>query len=205
MSIGPSLRTHLAIKGALDLPTVLRIGHQIASGLAASHKQGITHRDIKPGNIVLDLATGQAKLTDFGWLRIEGDPRLTINGFVAGTPAYMSPEQATGGKGRPSIRFVQPGQRLVHDGDWPISIRRRAGLWKHWTVYCTTEPLAPQSINPGISPALVHLIQRLHAKRRDDRPATAEEVAEILHQQLLELLHPNPSIVRAEHGLAIQR
>ena len=67
---------------------------QIAAGLAAAHTQGLIHRDIKPANILLENGVERVKITDFGLARAADDASLTQSGVVAGTPLYMSPEQA---------------------------------------------------------------------------------------------------------------
>src|SRR5207244_12108369 len=83
--------------GPLDVPEVLRIGQQIAGGLAAAHAMGLIHRDIKPANILLeDGALQRVKITDFGLARAADDASLTQSGLIAGTPLFMAPEQAQG-------------------------------------------------------------------------------------------------------------
>jgi hypothetical protein len=94
---GPSLARSLHTDDRLDPWVAAAIMAQVADGLEALHRAGLIHRDVKPGNIILDPATGRAKLTDFGLARrgtLAGS--LTQEGILAGTPAYMSPEQARG-------------------------------------------------------------------------------------------------------------
>src|SRR5256714_14230413 len=93
---GPSLQERLDQAGPLGLHEALRIGLQIASGLAAAHAQGLVHRDIKPANILLENGVERVKITDFGLARAAADASLTQSGVIAGTPQYMSPEQADG-------------------------------------------------------------------------------------------------------------
>src|SRR5881397_453354 len=69
---------------------------QTAAGLAAAHAQGLIHRDIKPANILLENGVERVKLTDFGLARAVDDASITQSGVIAGTPEYMSPEQAEG-------------------------------------------------------------------------------------------------------------
>ena len=76
---------------------VLRIGREIASGLAAAHRVGLIHRDVKPANLWLESPSGRVKILDFGMARSERrDTQITHAGTVMGTPAYMAPEQARG-------------------------------------------------------------------------------------------------------------
>jgi len=93
---GISLQDKLDKEGPLGVKEILRIGMQIAEGLAAAHKQGLVHRDIKPANILLENGVERVKITDFGLARAVDDASVTQSGTVAGTPMYMSPEQAEG-------------------------------------------------------------------------------------------------------------
>src|SRR5436190_8743580 len=93
---GESLQKRLDRGGALGVSEVLRIGRQIAAGLAAAHAQGLIHRDIKPANILLEENVDRLQLTDFGLARTVDDASETRTGIIAGTPQYMSPEQARG-------------------------------------------------------------------------------------------------------------
>src|SRR5262245_49737727 len=90
---GNSLQERIDESGSLRLREVLRIGIQIAAGLAAAHAQGIVHRDVKPSNILLENGVERVKLTDFGLARVNDELGETVSGVIAGTPQYMSPEQ----------------------------------------------------------------------------------------------------------------
>ena len=82
-------------QGRLDVAETMRLGQQIAGGLAAAHSQGLIHRDIKPANILLeDGIQWKVKISDFGLARAADDASVTQSGVIAGTPMYMSPEQA---------------------------------------------------------------------------------------------------------------
>jgi hypothetical protein len=89
------LNTVLAERGTLPPGEVARIGEQIGSALAAAHRAGIVHRDVKPDNVLLTNDVG-AKITDFGISRAVGDGSVTGPGIVVGTPAYLAPEVAAG-------------------------------------------------------------------------------------------------------------
>jgi serine/threonine protein kinase len=93
---GQTLQQKLDACGPLEVPDVLRIGRQIAAGLAAAHATGLIHRDIKPSNILLENPIEIVKITDFGLARAADDASVTQSGLIAGTPMYMSPEQALG-------------------------------------------------------------------------------------------------------------
>jgi hypothetical protein len=91
---GETLQQRIDRMGPLDIPETLRIGRQIAEGLAAAHASDLIHRDIKPGNVLLEGAQHKIKITDFGLARAADDASMTQSGMIAGTPMYMAPEQA---------------------------------------------------------------------------------------------------------------
>ncbi|MGW3966789.1 protein kinase domain-containing protein [Amycolatopsis sp. NPDC005003] len=92
-----SLAEVLADRETLPAEEVARIGAPIASALAAAHAEGVVHRDVTPGNVLLG-ESGVAKIADFGISRATGEGTVTGGGFIAGTPAYLAPEVAGGGE-----------------------------------------------------------------------------------------------------------
>ena len=92
---GPSLAEHLRSGGGGDAARIVTIIADVLDGLAHAHERGVTHRDVKPANILVDRA-GRGRLTDFGIARIAGEAGLTAAGGLVGTVSYMAPEQARG-------------------------------------------------------------------------------------------------------------
>ncbi|MFI2350157.1 protein kinase [Streptomyces sp. NPDC019443] len=98
--LGPPLDTAVTLSGPLPEPSVRALGAALAGALAQLHASGVVHRDLKPSNVMV-TAYGP-KIIDFGIARAAGDDRLTRTGAAAGTPAFMSPEQATGREHTPA-------------------------------------------------------------------------------------------------------
>jgi hypothetical protein len=201
---GVSLQEKLNAKGALGLREILRIGGQIACGLAAAHKQGLVHRDIKPANILLENGVERVKITDFGLARTADDASLSQSGIVAGTPLYMSPEQAAGETVDPRSDLFSLGSVLyaMCTGRPPFRASTMMAVMKR---VCDDAPTPVREVNPDIPDWLSASIARLHAKNPADRFQGAQEVAELLGQHLAQLQNPNvaatPVIVPTEtHG-----
>ena len=177
---GPSLSSYLlalhARKNRLELPVISRLLDGVASALQYAHEGGVVHRDVKPGNILLtsrslQIAPGstmpldfEAVLTDFGLVRILNSSRQTTIGQTAGTPAYMSPEQAMGltTDGRTDIYSLGIVLYEMLSGDVPFDGETTMSvLLKHLNQ-------APAPI-PGLPPALQAVLDRALAKTADDR------------------------------------
>jgi serine/threonine protein kinase len=188
---GESLHDRLERQGPLPVGEILRIGLQVAVGLAAAHEKNLVHRDIKPANILLEGNTDRVKLTDFGLARAAEDVRLTQTGFVTGTPLYMSPEQARGAAVDHRADLYSLGAVLYQmatgdppfDGDSPLALLRRV----------EQEPPVPvRDVNPAIPVPLANVIERLLAKDPAERYQSAAEVAELLAGQLAKAQPADP-------------
>ena len=93
---GETLQQRISQRGPMQVDDVLQIGIQLADALSMAHGNGLVHRDIKPGNVLLEADGSRALLSDFGLVRALDDATLTHSGMLAGTPDFMSPEQANG-------------------------------------------------------------------------------------------------------------
>jgi serine/threonine protein kinase len=188
---GPSLSKYLNTlheKGRrMEIGAVLRLVNTIANALQYAHESGVIHRDVKPGNILLTSRTGQIVpgerlpddfepvLSDFGLVRFLDTKRQTStsNAMIAGTPAYMSPEQARGDQTDERTDIYSLGivlyeliaGRLPFDGESTVSI-----LLKQ-----ISEPPPPI---PGLSPAIQRVLNRALAKDKNKRFRTPMEFAE---------------------------
>jgi hypothetical protein len=110
---GPTLAGLIAERGSIDPAELGPIAEQVARALAAAHAHGIVHRDVKPSNILL-TGSGVAKLSDFGVARAQADASLTQTGMVTGSPAYLSPEVASGRTATSASDVWSLGATLFH-------------------------------------------------------------------------------------------
>ncbi len=159
---------------------------QVAEGLAAAHRHGLIHRDIKPANILLENGVERVKITDFGLARAADDASLTQSGVVAGTPMYMAPEQAQGEAIDHRADLFSLGSVLyaLCTGKPPFRASTTLAVLKR---VCEGAPQPIREINPDVPEWLCAIVARLHAKKPDDRFASAHEVADLLTGRLSEL------------------
>ena len=184
-----SLQQRIDRTGPLDTVDTLRIGLQVARGLAAAHAQGLVHRDVKPANILLEQGVQRAMLTDFGLARAADDASLTRTGLIAGTPQYMSPEQSRGDAidsrsdlfSLGSVLYTACAGRPPFRADTSYGILRKI---------IDTPARDLRELNPQTPVWLVLLIERLMAKSRTDRFDSAEHVADLLEQCLAHTQQP---------------
>jgi eukaryotic-like serine/threonine-protein kinase len=176
---GESLEKKLERGGRLSLREIVSIGMQTASGLTAAHDKGLIHRDIKPGNILLEKSGQRVKLTDFGLARAAEDVRLTRSGLVAGTPLYMSPEQAMGEELDARSDLFSLGVVLYElgAGTPPFSGKTPLAVLKRVTE---EQPVPLRQLNPELPEWFVRIVDRLLAKKPSERFQSAREVAETL-------------------------
>lgn len=163
-----SLQALLAERGTLDVAQVARIGSEVASALEAAHQVGIVHRDVKPGNVLID-AEGQALLTDFGISHSLGDPSLTATGLVTGTPAFLAPEVARGATATPASDVFSLGSMLYTalEGTSPFGDGQNAMATLHRAA---SGQIAP----PRRSGPLTPVLERMLAVDPAARPSMAE-------------------------------
>ena len=177
---GKTLQQHLDEQGPLSLPNVLRLGKQIADGLAAAHEQGLIHRDIKPGNILLEGGMHErVKVTDFGLARTADDASMTQSGMIAGTPMYMAPEQAQGHKLDHRADLFSLGSVLYQmlSGRPPFRAANTVAVLKR---VAEDAPRPIQEIIPEVPTWMSELVSHLHAKNPEQRFQSAKDVSDLL-------------------------
>jgi tRNA A-37 threonylcarbamoyl transferase component Bud32 len=187
---GQSLQEKLDRDGPLEVKEILRIGRQIAAGLAAAHAQGLIHRDVKPANILLQNGIQRVQITDFGLARAVDDVGLTHTGLITGTPQYMSPEQAQGKSIDQRSDLFSLGSVLyaMCTGSSPFRAETTMGSLRR---VCDETPRPVRELNADIPEWLAAILNRLLAKDADERFQTAQEVATLLEQHLAHLQNPD--------------
>jgi serine/threonine-protein kinase len=167
-----------------SLERVCEIGRQIAEALGHAHRKGVIHRDIKPANILLATreadGTEQAKITDFGVAKLTAG-EITTTGQLLGTPAFMPPEQFTGGPidGRADLFSLGVILYWMATGEQPFPGETMTAV-SYKIVH--TEPIPPAKLNPAIPAAMESVILKCLAKSPADRYQTGEELAQALEQ-----------------------
>jgi WD40 repeat protein len=177
---GESLQQRLDRVGPLEAAEVVSIGRQVADGLAAAHVAGLIHRDVKPSNVLLESGPRlKVKVTDFGLARAADDASITQSGVVAGTPQYMSPEQAQGEKLDPRTDLFSLGSVLyaITAGHPPFRAGNTLAVLKR--VVEETPRSIPEII-PETPAWLCRVIARLMEKDLSNRFQTAQEVGQAL-------------------------
>ncbi|MGB5161022.1 MAG: protein kinase [Thermoanaerobaculia bacterium] len=174
---GESLRDRLAAGGPLPLTEAIDIVRQVAGALDAAHRQGLIHRDVKPANILINRQ-GRAKLSDFGIAKLD-DLELTTTGQVLGTPLFMSPEQIRDDDldGRSDLFSLGVVLYQSLTGEPPFAGETLPSV-THKIM--TTDPRPVRELSPHVPEELAGIVERLLAKDREERFATAAELAQAL-------------------------
>lgn len=176
---GATLQDWIDQRGPLELHEVIRFGGQLLAGLAAAHAVGVVHRDIKPSNLLIEGEAGQLlKISDFGLARTVDDASLTQTGFTAGTPLYMSPEQAQGKTvdARSDLFSVASTLYAVSTGRPPFRARSTLAVLKR-VAEEAPRPIA--EIVPEVPEWIRVIIRKLHSKLPEDRFESAQPASEL--------------------------
>ncbi|HEU5144906.1 MAG TPA: protein kinase [Dermatophilaceae bacterium] len=180
---GADLARLLAERHRLAPAEVVDIAGQVCAALAAAHRAGVVHRDIKPGNVIIG-PEGHVKVTDFGIARALGEAPLTQTGSVMGTAQYLPPEQSTGQPATPASDLYSLGvliyQMLTGEvpftGDSPVAVAVR---------HVSEDVPPPSALVPDVPRGLDAVVARATAKQPVDRYASAEEMAAALRESVL--------------------
>ncbi len=182
---GRSLSELLAAEGPMTADKAVGIARQVASGLAAAHEAGVVHRDLKPGNVLID-DSGRAAISDFGVARSLGGPGATLPGSVVGTLDYLSPEQARGGEvdGRADLYALGILLHEMLTGELPFAGGSATEVLAQRLTGATRERLPAE-----VPRQLAAVVRRLLQRDPDRRHASAGEVLDDLGR-----LHVRPSL-----------
>ncbi len=176
---GETLGARLRATSRLGLAETIHISTALLDGLSAAHAIGVVHRDIKPPNIYITLTSG-IKILDFGIAKLlDGGASITSRGYAIGTPRYMSPEQASGGRvdGRADLYAVGLLMFEMLSGQSPFERFPADQMFK---AHVMEPPPALSELVPGIPSELNHLVARLLEKEPQRRPRSAEGAATTL-------------------------
>jgi eukaryotic-like serine/threonine-protein kinase len=175
---GVTLETVIARCGKLGTRQCLAILHQAIAGLSYAHDLGMIHRDIKPSNLLLN-ESGVLKITDFGIARVESSQRLTRQGMIVGTLAYIAPEQikGCGGDARSDIYSLGCVLYELLSGTQPF---RGDNEYELIRAQIEDEPEPLTARVPALEPNVEQAVMRALAKQPEDRFASLAEFAEML-------------------------
>ncbi|TWT83175.1 Serine/threonine-protein kinase PrkC [Planctomycetes bacterium CA13] len=186
---GESLQQRIDRTAPIPVEDLLGISLQIARGLSAAHDQGLVHRDIKPANILMPSSVSRVIITDFGLARAADDASCTRSGVIAGTPQYMSPEQAKGEPvdGRTDLFSLGSVMYAMACGHPPFRSDTVYGILRR----ITDHPHRPiTQVRADIPVWLESIIDQLLQKEPSARFASAHALAEHLEVCLAHLRQP---------------
>ena len=197
---GESLRARLSAHGELPVNEAVRVLREVASALASAHHQGVVHRDIKPDNVL--LSGDAAMVTDFGVAKavsastLSSDSGLTSIGVALGTPAYMSPEQASADPLVDARSDIYAWGILAYEmltGATPFTGRPTSAML---AAHVTELPEDVARRRPNIPTPLATLIMRCLEKRASDRPQRAQELVQALDAMVTPTGGSHPTTAR---------
>jgi serine/threonine protein kinase len=173
---------------AIPISEAVAIAEQVAEGLGFAHDNGVIHRDIKPGNIML-LPRGRVKIMDFGIARLKVSDIKTQLGMRLGTPKYMSPEQI-GGSALDHRTDIFSLGIVLYEMLTGVKLFKGDTLTQVMHNVASFEPPPPSQINPEVSPLLDLVVKRAMEKKPSARYASAWEMVDDLRHCLQELVPP---------------